>query len=114
MNREITAKGLVVLLALSLAVPSGITAQQPAQAKSGKAAFTPQRLDELTAPIALYPDGLLAQMLTCSQNYFQVKELNEWLKKNSQLKGIAMQDAAEKEGFNASFIALSTFPTLSA
>jgi hypothetical protein len=75
MNREMTAKGLVVLLALSLAVPNGITAQQaqqPAQAKSGKAALTPQQLDELTAPIALYPDALLAQMLTCSQSYFQV------------------------------------------
>jgi hypothetical protein len=113
MNREMTAKGLVVLLALSLAVPSGTTAQQaqqPAQAKSGKAAFTPPQLDELTAPIALYPDALLAQMLTCSQSYFQVKELSEWLKKNSQLKGSAVQEAAQNEGFDASYIALSTFP----
>ena len=110
MTREIPAKSLVVLLALSLAVPSGLPAQQATQAKSGKAAFTPQQLDELTAPVALYPDALLAQMLTCSQSYFQVKELSEWLKKNSQLKGSAVQDAAQKEGFDASYIALSTFP----
>jgi hypothetical protein len=109
MNRGVTARSLVVLLALSLAVPSGITAQQ-AQAKSGKAAYTAQQLDELTAPVALYPDALLAQMLTCSQSYFQVKELSEWLKKNSQLKGSAVQEAAQKEGFDASYIALSTFP----
>ncbi|MBP1602693.1 MAG: hypothetical protein H6Q06_2844 [Acidobacteria bacterium] len=110
MIREIPARSLVVLLALSLAVPSGLPAQQATQAKSGKAAFTPQQLDELTAPVALYPDALLAQMLTCSQSYFQVKELSEWLKKNSQLKGSAVQDAAQKEGFDASYIALSTFP----
>jgi hypothetical protein len=111
MNQKMTAKSLVVLLILSLAVPSGMPAppaQQPAQAKSG--AFTPQQLDELTAPIALYPDALLAQMLTGSQNYFQLKELSEWLKKNQQLKGSAVQDAAQKEGFEASYIALSTFP----
>jgi hypothetical protein len=110
MIREMTAKSLVVLLALSLAIPSGLPAQQATQAKSGKAAFTPQQLDELTAPVALYPDALLAQMLTCSQSYFQVKELSEFLKKNSQLKGSAVQDAAQKEGFDASFVALSTFP----
>jgi hypothetical protein len=110
MNRGTTAKSLVVLLALSLAVPGGLPAQQATQAKSGKAAFTPQQLDELTAPVALYPDALLAQMLTCSQSYFQIKELSEWLKKNSQLKGSAVQEAAQKEGFDASYIALSTFP----
>jgi hypothetical protein len=110
MNRGTTAKSLVVLLALSLAVPGGLPAQQATQAKSGKAAFTPQQLDELTAPVALYPDALLAQMLTCSQSYFQVKELSEWLKENSQLKGSAVQEAAQKEGFDASYVALSTFP----
>ena len=113
MIREMIARSLAVLLALSLAVPSGIPAQQaqqPSQAKGGKPAFTPQQLDEMTAPIALYPDALLAQMLTCSQSYFQIKELSEFLNKNSQLKGSAVQDAAQKEGFEASYIALSTFP----
>ena len=113
MIRELIARSLAVLLALSLAAPSGIPAQQaqqPSQAKGGKPAFTPQQLDEMTAPIALYPDALLAQMLTCSQSYFQVKELSEFLNKNSQLKGSAVQDAAQKEGFEASYIALSTFP----
>jgi hypothetical protein len=75
---------LSFLLALSLVVPGGLPAQQaqqPAQPTSGKPPFTAQQLDELTAPVALYPDALLAQMLTCSQSYFQVKELSEWLKK---------------------------------
>jgi hypothetical protein len=89
MNRGMTAKSLIVLLALSLLVPGGFP-QQSAQVKSGKPPFTPQQLDELTAPVALYPDALLAQMLTCSQSYFQVKELSEWLKENSQLKGSAV------------------------
>ena len=113
MKREIVTKSLSCLLALSLVIPNGFTAQQsqqPTQAQSGKQALTPQQLDELMAPIALYPDALLAQVLTCSQSYFQLRELSEFLKQNSQLKGSAVQEAAQKEGFEASYVALSTFP----
>ena len=73
-------------------------------------ALDPQALDKLLAPVALYPDALLGQVLMCSMSPFQVGELGKWLQANSALKGSAVQDAVQKEGFDPSFVALSSFP----
>jgi hypothetical protein len=67
-------------------------------------------LDQLLAPIALYPDQLLAQMLMSATDPAKVTELDEWLKSNQKLKGTQLQDAAVKAGFDASFVALVLFP----
>ncbi len=72
--------------------------------------LSPEALDKLLAPVALYPDALLGQVLMCSMSPFQVGELGAWLKKNPNLKGSAVQDAAQKEGFDPSFVALASFP----
>jgi len=69
-----------------------------------------QAMDKLLAPIALYPDALLAQVLACAGSPQQVTEVNNWLKQNSQLKGTELQQAAETAGFDASFIAMVLFP----
>jgi hypothetical protein len=67
-------------------------------------------LDQLLAPVALYPDQLLAQMLMCSGSARKVRELDAWLKDHAQLKGSALQDAASQAGFEPSFVALAPFP----
>src|SRR5580765_3210638 len=67
-------------------------------------------LDKLLAPIALYPDSLLAQMLMSASDPAKVKELDAWLKANQKLKGTPLQDAAVKAGFEPSFVALALFP----
>jgi hypothetical protein len=67
-------------------------------------------LDQLLAPIALYPDSLLAQMLMSASDPAKVTELDRWLKANQQLKGTPLQDAAVKAGFEPSFVALTLFP----
>ena len=67
-------------------------------------------LDQLLAPIALYPDPLLAQMLMSATDPAKVTELDKWLKANQKLKGTQLQDAAVKAGFDASFVALVLFP----
>jgi hypothetical protein len=69
-----------------------------------------QTLDQLLAPIALYPDALLAQILMSAQDAPKVAELDKWLKSNATLKGTQLQDAAVKAGFDASFVALALFP----
>jgi uncharacterized membrane protein YgcG len=66
-------------------------------------------LDQLLAPIALYPDQLLAQILM-SADPVKIAELDKWMKSNEQLKGTALQDGAVKAGFDASFVALVVFP----
>ena len=67
-------------------------------------------LDQVLAPIALYPDQLLAQMLMSATDPSKVSELDKWMKSNANLKGTQLQDAAVKAGFDASFVALVLFP----
>jgi hypothetical protein len=81
-----------------------------AQAAQGGSALAPEYLDKLLAPIALYPDALLAQMLLCSADSSKLVELNGWLKRNASLKGSDLQDAAKDAGFEPSFVALAPFP----
>ena len=73
---------------------------------------TPQQLDQLLAPIALYPDALLAQITTASTNPQEILDVTNWLAKNPNLTGTALTDAAEKQGFDPAFLALVTFPTV--
>jgi hypothetical protein len=67
-------------------------------------------LEQLLAPVALYPDALLAQVLTCATSPGQVTEMNAWLQQNKQLQGTELQDAAQQRGYDARFIALALFP----
>jgi hypothetical protein len=79
------------------------------------AVFAPQEvypadLDRLLAPVALYPDQLLAQILLSATNPASVTTLDAFLKKNAALKGTDLQDAALKADFEPSFVALALFP----
>ena len=78
-------------------------------AQSKKAAPS-EDLNTLLAPIALYPDQLLAQMLMCATSPGDVVALNGWLATTTNLKGTALQDAATKTGFEPSFVAMALFP----
>jgi hypothetical protein len=78
-------------------------------AGSANAATKPEELDRLLAPVALYPDQLLAQMLLCAANPGKVAALNEWLASQT-LKGTELQQAATSSGFEPSFAALVLFP----
>jgi hypothetical protein len=122
MNKNMTvrttkyAAGCFALALFAVAAGSGValraSAQQPAAAAKKPAAIPAEEIDRLTAPIALYPDQLLAQILICAQNPAKVAELNAWLKKNATLKGTPLQDAAVKAAFEPSFVALVLFPDI--
>jgi hypothetical protein len=84
-------------------------AQQQTAKPAAKSSFTPDQLDKLMAPVALYPDSLLAQMLMSASNPAKVGALAEWMASQSA-KGTDLQDAATKSGFDASFVALVLFP----
>jgi hypothetical protein len=90
------------------AVIGTVVAQTPAPVPPPAAQFAP--LEQLLAPVALYPDALLAQVLTCATSPGQVTEMNTWLQQNKQLQGTQLQDAAQQRGYDASFIALALFP----
>src|SRR5271170_7144955 len=71
---------------------------------------TPDQLDQLLAPVALYPDALLAQITTASTSPQQILDVANWLQANASLQGAALTDAAQMQGFDPAFIALVTFP----
>ncbi len=89
-----------------------LRAQDTAPPQSAAPPPTPQQLDQLLAPIALYPDSLLAQITTASTNPQEILDVNNWLAQNPNLTGTALTDAAEKQGFDPAFISLVTFPTV--
>ncbi len=91
----------------------------PAQARSGQQAAAPDeaapkipndQLDSLVAPIALYPDPLLAQVLAASTYPLEIIQLQQWLTKNKGLSDKALADAVMKEDWDPSVQALAALP----
>ena len=99
----------VMIATVVLLVACGPPAAQPA-AGAQTTPFRTDTLDSMLAPIALYPDQLLAQILMSASDPAKITELNNWLQSNQKLKGTALQDAAVKAGFEPSFVALALFP----
>lgn len=79
--------------------------QQPQQQ-----ALTQQQLQQLVAPIALYPDALLAQVLTASTYPLEVTMAARWSEKNQNLKGAALEDAMQKQPWDPSVKGLTSVP----
>jgi hypothetical protein len=87
----------------------GVATPTPS-AQGTPAAPTAAELDKLLAPVALYPDQLLAQMLLCAAKPSKVAALSEWLVSHQAQKGTELQDAATKAGFEPEFVAMVLFP----
>jgi len=79
-------------------------------AATGSVQYSADDLDKVLAPIALYPDALIVQILQCAASPYQVRQVNDWLKQHPDLNGTAAQEAATQEGFDASFVAIVIFP----
>ena len=90
--------------------------QAPAVPQGGPpAAYTqqsPTQLQQLVAPIALYPDSLVAQILAAATFPEQVVEADRWLQANPGLKGQALGQAADQQPWDASVKALTAFPAV--
>jgi Protein of unknown function (DUF3300) len=71
---------------------------------------TPDQLNELLAPIALYPDQLVAQICAASTDPQQILDVNTWVQQNSGMSPQARTDAAQSMGYDPAFIALVNFP----
>ena len=104
-----SALSVILAVSLSVAALGGVPGQKAAPASS-QAVPAPAELDKLMAPVALYPDTLLGQMLMCAGKPSRVGALSEWLRSNGHLKGTALQDAATAAGFEPACVALVLFP----
>jgi Protein of unknown function (DUF3300) len=112
-----TASLLTVVL-FFMNIMTGCKSAQPpppqSQAAAPAQAATPAppqiSIDDLVAPVALYPDQLLAQILTASTNAQEVLDGGNWLLQNQNLKGDALTNAAKQAGFSPSMQYLMSFP----
>src|SRR5215218_4622404 len=89
--------------------PAVIQAAQNPPAE-GKKTFTQKDLDELLAPIALYPDALLSQVLMASTYPLEVVEAARWQKANPKVKDKALEDALQKQPWDASVKSIVAVP----
>jgi hypothetical protein len=96
-----------VLLLIGLVLFQGLVPDLQAQATPVP---TPQELDQLLAPVALYPDALLAQITTASTNPQEILDVDNWLAQNRNLTVSQLTAAAQQQGFDPAFIALVGFP----
>jgi hypothetical protein len=96
---------LVLLLA---APPWGIT--QSSQETQESKTFKQEELDQMLAPIALYPDDLLTQILIASTYPLEIVQAARWTTQNKNLKGDALTEALEKQDWDPSVKSLVNFP----
>jgi Protein of unknown function (DUF3300) len=108
------ARSLLAILCATLLVPGdAFTLAIPVQAGSGDqdaALLPPDQLDSLVAPIALYPDPLLAQTLAASTYPLEIVQLQQWLMKNTGLKDKALEDAVAKQPWDPSVQSMAALP----
>src|SRR5262245_27359104 len=84
------------------------TANAPADQPAAK--IPADQLDSLVAPIALYPDPLLSQLLVASTYPLEIIQLQQWLEKNQNLKDKALVDAVSKQPWDPSIQAMASLP----
>jgi hypothetical protein len=111
---------LAVLCAVLLIAPSrySLAQQQPSiqhqssvgQQHSSAGVLSPGQLDSLVAPLALYPDPILSQVLVASTYPLEIVQAERWLEQHSSLSGKALADAAAKQPWDASVQALVMIP----
>jgi len=74
--------------------------------------LTPEQLQELVAPIALYPDALVAQILAASAYPTQIVEAERFMQQNPDLKGTGLGTEVDKQDWDPSVKALTQFPSV--
>ena len=114
---QVLSKQFTALMCSLLLVPgqpsSVALAQEPQQATATEeqAPKIPNdQLDSLVAPIALYPDPLLAQVLAASTYPLEIVQLQQWLTKNKDLKDKALADAVQKQPWDPSIQSMAALP----
>ena len=108
------AVAVLMAFAVLLQPAAPIAMAAPPQPQAAPATQAPKipadQLDALVAPIALYPDPLLAQTLAASTYPLELIQLQQWLAKNKNLKDKALVDAVAKQPWDPSVQAMAALP----
>ena len=97
------------LLVLLMAAPPWAMAQETQETQESKP-FKQEQLEQMVAPIALYPDDLLTQILMASTYPLEIVQAARWTKQNKDLKGDKLTEALEKQDWDPSVKSLVNFP----
>ena len=123
LNHKILPYLLSILLVLAT-MPAPANAllmyqEQPAPSSSGSSGYSgqgapmsAQELQSLVAPIALYPDALVAQILSAATYPDQIAVANAWMQQNKNLTGSALGQAVNGQSWDPSVKALTQFPSV--
>lgn len=103
--KEKCSSALVFVLMILLVIPPGALGQQ-----TGQNVFKQEELDQILAPIALYPDSLLTQILMASTYPLEIVQADRWAKQNKDLKGDTLAKALEAQPWDPSVKSLVNFP----
>ena len=112
-NQASLGTRVIAVLCAALLIPANVvTAAFPhPQAATTSAAEIPNdQLDSLVAPIALYPDPLLAQVLAASTYPLEIIQLQQWMTRHPDLKGETLAAAVEKEDWDPAVQGLAALP----
>ena len=93
-------------------IPTATVNVEPANTAEPIELFSPNQLDDLVAPIALYPDPLIGQILVAATYPIEVVEASQWLQRNPGLAGSELTKAAEAQPWDPSVQALVMFPDM--
>jgi len=104
--KNLSSRVLICIIALMLIAPMEVIAQEGGTAK----VFKQEELDQMLAPIALYPDSLLTQVLMASTYPLEVVQAERWAKQNKDMKGDALAKALEAQPWDPSVKSLVNFP----
>jgi hypothetical protein len=111
-----TARALMAVLLFLASIPGdaweGAQTAPPLGSQNEYAPLIPEELDALVAPIALYPDNLVAQVLGAATFPDQVTDANSWLMQNSRLTGEPLLRAVDKQLWDPAVKALTQFPSV--
>ena len=112
--KQVARSACVMLLCAALMWPGMIVFAQsgPAPEQQASAAIPPEQLDSLVAPVALYPDNLLAQVLVASTYPLEVIQLHQWLQKNPDLQKdqAKLVETVKKQPWDPSIQAMAPLP----
>ncbi len=99
-----------VVTALLLAPASGASSAFAQDSTDAASSFSSEELAQIVAPIALYPDSLISQILMASTYPLEVVQADRWAKSNEALDGTALEQALDKQDWDPSIKSLVNFP----
>jgi len=109
-TNAVTRTGRAVAVLAVLVLAGAMVHAAAPLAPADKPVFKPEELEQVLAPIALYPDSLLSQMLMASTYPLEVVQADRWVKQNKDVKGDALTKELEAQSWDASVKSLVNFP----